>query len=93
MVADKTGKHQLNYWKLPNILLVSIETEKVIFVSVILNLIFCINLTFVGEKAYKCQKCSVSRDEGEIEKMRSEIATLSDKASSFLSSGSILFHD
>ncbi|KAL6909510.1 hypothetical protein ACP4OV_001791 [Aristida adscensionis] len=44
-----------------------------------------------GEKAYKCQKCSVSRDEEEIEKMRSEIATLSDKASSFLSSGSPIY--
>jgi SET and MYND domain-containing protein len=47
----------------------------------------------IGKKAYTCQKCSVSRDEEEIKKMRSEILQLSDKASSFLSSGSILVYD
>lgn len=47
----------------------------------------------IGKKAYPCQKCSVSRDEEEIKKMRSEILLLLDKASSFLSSGSILVYD
>ncbi|CAD6206318.1 unnamed protein product [Miscanthus lutarioriparius] len=46
-----------------------------------------------GKKDYTCQKCSVSRDEEEIKKMRSEILQLSDKASSFPSSGSILVYD
>ncbi|KAJ1293970.1 hypothetical protein BS78_01G111000 [Paspalum vaginatum] len=40
-----------------------------------------------GKKAYTCQKCGVSRDEEEVKKMRSEILLLSDKASSFRSSG------
>jgi [histone H3]-lysine4/36 N-trimethyltransferase SMYD len=44
----------------------------------------------IGKKAYTCQKCGASRDVEEINKMRSEILQLSDKASSFLSSGSIL---
>ncbi|XP_048569279.1 histone-lysine N-methyltransferase ASHR1-like [Triticum urartu] len=43
-----------------------------------------------GKKAYACQKCSISRDEEEVKKVSSEILLLSDKASSFLSSGSIL---
>jgi len=43
-----------------------------------------------GKKAYTCQKCGASRDVEEIKNMRSEILQLSDKASSFLSSGSIL---
>ncbi|OEL14493.1 Histone-lysine N-methyltransferase ASHR1 [Dichanthelium oligosanthes] len=45
-----------------------------------------------GEKAYTCQKCSISRDEEEVKKMTREILLLSDKASSFLSSGSILIY-
>lgn len=61
------------------------------FVSVI-YLTCCVYLT-IGKKAYTCQKCSVSRDEEEIKKMRSEILLFSDKASSFLSSGSILVYD
>ena len=44
----------------------------------------------IGEKAYTCQKCSISRDEEEVKKMTREIVLLSDKASSLLSSGSIL---
>ncbi|AQK63621.1 Histone-lysine N-methyltransferase ASHR1 [Zea mays] len=40
-----------------------------------------------GKKAYTCQKCGASRDVEEIKNMRSEILQLSDKASSFLSSG------
>ncbi|CAN6292193.1 unnamed protein product [Urochloa humidicola] len=40
-----------------------------------------------GEKAYTCQKCSISRDEEEVKRMAREILLLSDKASSFLSSG------
>ncbi|CAL4935494.1 unnamed protein product [Urochloa decumbens] len=40
-----------------------------------------------GEKAYTCQKCSISRYEEEVKKMTREILLLSDKASSFLSSG------
>ncbi|CAN6298103.1 unnamed protein product [Urochloa humidicola] len=40
-----------------------------------------------GKKAYTCQKCSISRDEEEVTKMTREIPLLSDKASSFLSSG------
>ncbi|XP_062214848.1 histone-lysine N-methyltransferase ASHR1 isoform X2 [Phragmites australis] len=40
-----------------------------------------------GKRAYTCQKCSISRDEEEVKRMRSEILMLSDKASSFLSSG------
>ncbi|CAN6303777.1 unnamed protein product [Urochloa humidicola] len=40
-----------------------------------------------GKKAYTCQKCSISRDEEEVTKMTREILLLSDKASSFLSSG------
>ncbi|WVZ60218.1 hypothetical protein U9M48_010269 [Paspalum notatum var. saurae] len=40
-----------------------------------------------GKKAYTCQKCGVSRDDEEVKKMRSEILLLSDKASSFRSSG------
>jgi len=43
-----------------------------------------------GEKAYTCQKCSISRDEEEVKKMTREIVLLSDKASSLLKSGSIL---
>ncbi|KAL5209790.1 hypothetical protein ABZP36_005413 [Zizania latifolia] len=38
-------------------------------------------------KAYTCQKCSISRDEKELKKMASEVLLLSDKASSILSSG------
>ncbi|AQK63624.1 Histone-lysine N-methyltransferase ASHR1 [Zea mays] len=45
-----------------------------------------------GKKAYTCQKCGASRDVEEIKNMRSEILQLSDKASSFLSSGSILIY-
>ncbi|KAL6637067.1 hypothetical protein ACP70R_024639 [Stipagrostis hirtigluma subsp. patula] len=44
-----------------------------------------------GEKTYTCQKCSISRDDEEMKKMRSEIQMLSDKASSFLSSGSSMY--
>jgi [histone H3]-lysine4/36 N-trimethyltransferase SMYD len=44
----------------------------------------------IGKKAYTCQKCGASRDVEEIKNMRSKILQLSDKASSFLSSGSIL---
>ncbi|CAN6281733.1 unnamed protein product [Urochloa humidicola] len=40
-----------------------------------------------GEKAYTCQKCSISRDEEEVKRMAREILLLSDKASLFLSSG------
>lgn len=40
-----------------------------------------------GKKAYACQKCSISRDGEEVKKMTSEILLLSEKASSFLSSG------
>uniref|UniRef100_A0A804RAC8 SET domain-containing protein n=2 Tax=Zea mays TaxID=4577 RepID=A0A804RAC8_MAIZE len=40
-----------------------------------------------GKKAYTCQKCGASRDVEEIKNMRSKILQLSDKASSFLSSG------
>ncbi|KAK3149596.1 hypothetical protein QOZ80_3AG0219600 [Eleusine coracana subsp. coracana] len=40
-----------------------------------------------GKNAYTCQKCSSSRDEEEVKRMTSEILLLSDKASSFLSSG------
>ncbi|KAG8062260.1 hypothetical protein GUJ93_ZPchr0003g16474 [Zizania palustris] len=37
--------------------------------------------------AYTCQKCSISRDGEELKKMASEVLLLSDKASSFASSG------
>jgi Zn-finger protein len=45
----------------------------------------------IGEKGYTCQKCGISRDEEEVKKMTREILLLSDKASSFVSSGSILY--
>ncbi|RLN17749.1 histone-lysine N-methyltransferase ASHR1 [Panicum miliaceum] len=44
-----------------------------------------------GEKAYTCQKCSISRDEEEVKKTTREIVLLSDKASSLLSSGSSIY--
>lgn len=40
-----------------------------------------------GKKAYTCQKCSMCRDGEEVKKLSSEILLLSDKASSFVSSG------
>lgn len=53
---------------------------------------FYLDLTSVGNKGYTCQKCSTSRDGEELQKMASDVLLLSDKVSSLVSSGSILFH-
>lgn len=45
---------------------------------------------YADKKAFLCQQCGLARDQQEIKKIASEVAELSEKASSILSSGSIL---
>lgn len=45
---------------------------------------------YADKKAFVCQQCGLTRDQQQIKKIASEVAELSEKASTVLSSGSIL---
>lgn len=45
---------------------------------------------YADKKAFRCQQCGLVRDKQEIKKIASEVEQLLEKASTILSSGSIL---
>ena len=65
--------------------------KQLIFNSVSIDHTLYLCSTSLGKKAYTCRKCGIYRDGEEVKKVSREILLLSDKASSLLSSGSILF--